>query len=175
MPSPFADNFDAGLSSEWVILEPGLAVSQGQLSAYLDGILFYDNPGANYRVQTSVKGSGINLLFRATYDDEKIQNAYAFYCDYRGRDDRYCVWTKVRDGIYERISPTFSVEDIFDQDVYHELILEVQGRNFTVSVDGEEFMSVADETILSGSFGIGAVPNTNVRANYDFIELTPLP
>lgn len=165
---PFRDEFHPILRPEWRIVAAGFSINQGKLIGDR-GTIVYDQEGSSYVIKTRVKGLGrFGIMFRRT---PNLNNGYTFRCDQHN-----CRWYILTDGgRYQAISSKVSRSAAFSSRNFHELTLEIKGRNFTALVDGQPFSSVTDETYMSGVVGLYADYSYGKTVVFDFFELAPLP
>jgi hypothetical protein len=163
---PFRDDFETTLRPEWRVASSGLSINQGNLIGE-NGTIVYDQQGSDYVIRTRVQGSGLfGIMFRRT---PNLNEGYNFQC---GRRD--CRWYIVTDGgNWDAISSDISRSAAFGPDDFHELTLEIKGRDFIALVDGQPFSSVTDETYSSGV--VGLYSDHGYGMTFDYFELAPLP
>lgn len=164
----FRDDFDTTLRPEWRVASSGLSIRQGNLVGDR-GTIVYDQEGSDYVIRTRVQGNGrFGIMFRRT---PNLNEGYVFQCD-----GGNCRWYTVTDGNnFNAISSEVPRRAAFGTEEFHDLTLEIRGRDFTALVDGAHFSSVTDETYTSGVVGLYSNRGYGNEVAFDYFELAPLP
>ncbi|KPL79944.1 serine/threonine-protein kinase [Herpetosiphon geysericola] len=162
----FFDSFDVTPRPEWKFLQDGLVINSASLFGSR-GIIFLSTSINEYRLKLRMKGNKYRIIFRATAGKNKIDQGYTMECG------RYtCYWGSLAQGESNGLSSYLIKENIFpDGDYYYDLELIVSGRNFIVKIDGEEFTTLTDESIL---FGEGIAIESLGSIYIDRLEILPL-
>ena len=165
----YEDDFTGDLSN-WSTIYGRWQVRDGRLESRNNGyhmILSDDGTYGDQSIRTTVKFDHRNasaaIVFRAETSGRRIRNGYGLELDRRRKS---FVYTRIENGrFYEEVFK--DVPDNFDWDAEHEMEVKAVGDKLTLYVNGDEALTVNDDSFSEGQVGLYAAK----RLSFDDIEV----